>query len=59
MLPPYELDKRFPSIAMSSSMYGAGYATTAQSSALFSFADSNNMWTGGEHVPDHQVLIRS
>ncbi|KAJ3536777.1 hypothetical protein NMY22_g5883 [Coprinellus aureogranulatus] len=44
MLSSYDLDKRFPPISMSSSMYGATYATSAQTSALF--FDSNNMWPG-------------
>ena len=56
MLTPYDLDKRFPSIAMSSPLYGASYATTTQSSALFAFSDSENMWAGSKHVPPCKVL---
>lgn len=54
MLTPYDLDKRFPSMAMSSPLYGASYTT--QSSALFAFSESEHMWTGSKHVPLCKVL---
>ncbi|KAF5334380.1 hypothetical protein D9611_013576 [Ephemerocybe angulata] len=50
----YEIDKRFSSISLGSSMYHGHYPSASQSPALPMYSESNNLWSGDSMAsPDY------